>query len=50
MQDPIQTSEQAGKPLPEDDPTSRMNRHERRKAKAQRRRDEGKARARRNER
>jgi hypothetical protein len=38
-----------GKPLPEDDPESRMNRHERRRAKVQRRRDEGKLRARRNE-
>lgn len=38
------------KPLPEDDPDSRMNRHERRKRRAQRRHDAGKARARRNER
>jgi hypothetical protein len=39
-----------GKPLPEDDPQSKMNRHERRKAKAQRRRDEGRKRARNNDR
>lgn len=35
------------KPWPEDDPNSMMNRHERRRARAQRAHDEGKKRARR---
>jgi hypothetical protein len=43
-------SENERKPLPEVDPLSRMNRHERRKLRAQRRHDSGRDRARRNER
>jgi hypothetical protein len=38
------------KPWPEDDPGIGMNRHERRKARAERRRDEGRRRAQRNDR